>query len=408
LTVTKLRVSIVGRTSPDCKDEDNPFIYFRDDRVQDAVLYVASEFPARASLYDWYKEISGHLDNLFRVGALREEDGKVYVNFTLNTRPDYLLIRDVTWRYSKLLVQQLKTHWPLIEESIRGCCLCSDADDDISKYLFLSVGFFALDWGCLGLLKSLGYMSGGKEQTGGRFTLHGQEVIDQELKGIYWGGHADFVEGMILLSFGDHAKARLTLPDLFWGGPLQAPSKLDSPETRRLAKSYTDILKRDTVRLLRVTAMNSGEDINGDGDKYIERSTKATDIVCPRDDLVAWLESIGYIKNGDISVPYFTAADAHAVQRLRAVVFGAVRDWCEQYYRQLKSDLSGLTALRHGVDYQEVFVDLWHWVFGFANKQLAEAGYIFDPYEPGHITPGCLGGIAEDALLDNAGAFSDR
>ena len=131
--MTKLRVSIVGRTSPDCKDEDNPFIYFRDDRVQDAVLYVASEFPARASLYDRYKEISGHLDNLFRVGALREEDGKVYVNFTLNTRPDYLLIRDVTWRYSRLLVQQLKTHWPLIEESIRGCCLCSDADDDISK-----------------------------------------------------------------------------------------------------------------------------------------------------------------------------------------------------------------------------------------------------------------------------------
>jgi len=80
--MTKLRVSIVGRTSPDCKDEDNPFIYFRDDRVQDAVLYVASEFPARAGLYDRYKEISGHLDNLFRVGALREEDGKVYVNFT--------------------------------------------------------------------------------------------------------------------------------------------------------------------------------------------------------------------------------------------------------------------------------------------------------------------------------------
>jgi len=57
--MTKLRVSIVGRTSPDCKDEDNPFIYFRDDRVQDAVLYVASEFPARAGLYDRYKEISG-------------------------------------------------------------------------------------------------------------------------------------------------------------------------------------------------------------------------------------------------------------------------------------------------------------------------------------------------------------
>lgn len=405
----RLRISICGSTSPNCKDEDNPFIYLGDERLCDALLYVAREFPTRAGLYDRYGEISALLDNLFRVEALREESGKVYLNFTLNTRSDCSLIREVTWRHSRVLAERLTARWPSIREAILGCTMVGR---DVLKYLFLSVGCFALDWASLGQLTRLGYMVTGKKQTGGTFTLVAQEALAMDMKGLYWGGHSDSIDGITLLSFGDHTGPRFTLPDVLWRKPFQASLEFDSPETRRLVLAYTGTLKRDIVKVIKRLASgregfphassNSFPDGSPDGLRDSHNSPDHAEdygTACRTEDLLVWLTWLGYVKGKDLVVPYFTAGDAPAVHLARDIVLQEVVAWAEQYYKELKSDLSDLTALKHGVDYREVFVDVWHWLFGFTNKRLAETGYIFNPYMPGHGTPGCLGGIAEDPVL---------
>lgn len=123
-------------------------------------------------------------------------------------------------------------------------------------------------------------------------------------------------------------------------------------------------------------------------------------IACSPQVLAAWLEYIGYLDGGEVSVPYFFREDAPYVHAAKRIVLSLVADWCERHYDPMRMELSGLTSLRHGVDYAEVFVDLWHWVFGFTNKRLAEAGRIFDAYSPGHKTPGCIGAVAEDPVLE--------
>jgi len=68
------------------------------------------------------------------------------------------------------------------------------------------------------------------------------------------------------------------------------------------------------------------------------------------EDLLISLTWLGYVKDKDVAVPYFTADDAPAVHIARDIVLKEVRAWAEQYYKELKSDLSDLTALKHGVD----------------------------------------------------------
>ena len=343
---------------------------------------MAREFPSRSSLYERFRDVSALLDNLFRVQALREEGDKVFLSFTLHTREDHGLIYDRAWQHSAALAESLSARWPAIAEAVSAC---RRAGPDLAKYAFIVVGCFSLDWGSLRELARLGYMSTGKDQTGGRFTVNAQEKVDLDLKGIYWGGHTDVSEGVALLSFGDHACVRKTLPDAIWRYPFRVSPQFDSPETKRLLSSYMDVLKRDAARLLRAQVRKD--------------AAVGPEVACSTEALAAWLQHLGYLQNGDVAVPYFLAEDAPAAHSVRNLVFREVADWCAKHYERLKSDLSQITALRHGVDYSEVFIDLWHWVFGLTNKRLAEKGLIFDPYSPGHETPGCVGAVAEDPVL---------
>ena len=57
--------------------------------------------------------------------------------------------------------------------------------------------------------------------------------------------------------------------------------------------------------------------------------------------------------------------------------------WHEENYDAIKAVLSDLTPLRNGVPFERVYTEVWHFVFGIANRELVKAGFFADPYAEG-------------------------
>lgn len=379
----RLQISICGGTSPGCKDEDNPSYYLREDRLQEAVLFVGEESPTRDELYRRFGNVSALLDNLFRVDALREHAGRVGVGFTLLTSRDLLRLRAEAERTSNDLASSISALWPTIIEALSGC---EQAKDDLPKYAFLAIGCFSLDWAALEALSRWGYICEGREQTGGQFTVTAKQATAMDLRGLYWGSHTDRVEDLALISFGDHATVpRRVLPDVIRRRFFQPSAEFDSVEARRIASAYANAFARDIAYVLGGLASGG--------------AVRDSQTVAPRHLIEAWLNGLGYITDGRLSVPYFLAKDAPAITEVEMMVLGEVKKWCDRHYLAIRESLAEITPLRHGIDYREVFVEIWHWVFGLTNRHLVEQGLLFDPYSSLHRTPGCVGAVAEAAAL---------
>jgi hypothetical protein len=48
-------------------------------------------------------------------------------------------------------------------------------------------------------------------------------------------------------------------------------------------------------------------------------------------------------------------------------------------FNSLKTELASLTPIRKGIDPREIFTDVWHWIFGWTNRIIAERGFFYDP-----------------------------
>ncbi len=377
--MSTLHVAICGNLLPGVKDEDNPFVYLRDERIQDVVMYVARHFPQRNELYRKFEDAAQRIDNLFRVGALREEEHKVFLNFTLFTREDHRILYDVAARYGDQLAQALAKRKHEILDLV-GVYRRTGAS--LEKVAFIAIGCFLLDWSSLEKLSGWGYMYPARQQTGGTFTVTAEETVELDLRAIYWGGHSEDYEGLIFLSFGDHAVSRrAAFPDILWQDPFKVRAEYESPEAHGVLSAYLQPLKKDLAQALRALA---GEEVN------LSPPVEA----CKR-----WLERLGYAQDDILSVPYFDEEDRAWLEPLSHLVFTEVRAWCEEYYTKLKEALADSTPVRHGVEYREVFRQVWHWVFGIANRSLAQRGLIYDTYEPGSSTPGYLPAAAKREVL---------
>jgi hypothetical protein len=381
--MSRLVVTICGNTAPNAKPEDIPSQYLSDAAAQDAVMWVASEFPTRKSLHDRYPSISSKIDNLFRVGALREEDGKVLLNFTLFNEDDHRVLYDVAGRHAHQLARRILAQRRAIEDALSQLRYNRAG---IEKAALIAVGCLCLDAGGLSALEKSGYILEDKQQTGGQFTVAAEEKVDLDLHGIYWGCHSDAGAGLSFVSFGDHAsRDRNALPDILRRRRFWVQGQADPAVYRPLALAYLDVLRDDLVKVVKQIARDPHGSVQG--------------TACSPAILTDWLESLGYIDSGGcLTAPYFAAEDAPIVQAINAVVLEQVRTWCDANYEDFKTSMCDTTPVRHRVDFREVFVQAWHWVFGLTNKRLAEAGFMFDTYAPGHKSPGCVPAILEDEV----------
>jgi hypothetical protein len=87
--------------------------------------------------------------------------------------------------------------------------------------------------------------------------------------------------------------------------------------------------------------------------------------------------------------------DDAMVRRLLAIGHGVMESWLAANYPKMKADLGDLSLMRSGVPFEDGFTNVWHYVFGIANRKLVEAGLFADPYAADRKLKGSIPAVYE-------------
>jgi hypothetical protein len=95
-----------------------------------------------------------------------------------------------------------------------------------------------------------------------------------------------------------------------------------------------------------------------------------------------------YLRERDAQQRYSAAvlvlseADRAMLDEARKLGREILTAWLTSNYGKIKRDLSGLDVSKAGVDFTQTFSEVWHFVFGYATKELAQRGFYTNPRDP--------------------------
>ena len=331
----RFRVSIVGtgKTEPALDSEEGQ-----------ELIEKLCEGPVRKS------DISSELFEKFtRVRAVREENGECFLNFTCFTARDIEILNrecDLSGRdLAGNLLKKVNLHPP------KGL---SFEEVSWKKSLFFLVGCVCLDWYALRVFDQLGLLlpEEQKKKAGyGDYTLFANEDIPRNLEKLYWGSHNMKYGSFWFTSFGDHANTRRTFPDISWMISSFSGDEVIAMVSSRMVDNYMKKIAKHVV----------------------ERSWKGTGFQ-------EVLEKLSYVKDNEIAIPVFIKRDIPRIKHLISEVISVLHEWLGHEIRSIKKSFRDLTPNRFGVDFKEVMLHIWHYMFGHTNKHLSSDERFFDPY----------------------------
>ena len=211
---------------------------------------------------------------------------------------------------------------------------------------------------------------------------YAEEITENSLERIYWGSHNSTYGSVQLTSFGDHFSPRYALPDLLW--------RLSS---HTVPERWPDAIKQRIAAVLADPPQRTGERAGRmmlalrDADKSVEELARAARMKKPEAEaLLALLAELGYVGEQGAryraSVPVLAKKDLAMVTRLRRIGWEVMDAWLAANYDKVRTELADTAPTRNGVAYGEGFTQIWHYLFGIANRQLVEASLFADPYAP--------------------------
>ncbi|MFW5903994.1 MAG: hypothetical protein ACOCTK_00845 [Candidatus Saliniplasma sp.] len=356
-------------------EELNPLPTLKKDEVGKMLLKLNREPLEKERLVVEHGDLKNEIEKLLRLGVIREE-GKIHVNFTFLDAKDSRFIFKECEPFAEKLCQLFLERK---DELFNVLNRYENSRIPKEKLAFMIVGCYLLDWGALELFRKSGLADNLKSQPGGNeYTLWGEEEVEQMLKRIYWGGHAFKTGEYMFHTFGDHHNytQRNALPDLFH---IFSDFDFDGGE------EYKHLLfdKRKELGVELGDIMNKiymGERL--EHDKNIQ-----------------FLKKIGYVfeeKDLVLNIPYFTENEVPIITEAVEPFIGELERWTENELPILEEKLESIRPIQNGVPFEEVFVQLWHVVFGLTNKYLTENGMLYDTYEEGK---GYLPGLFKGDVL---------
>lgn len=305
------------------------------------------------------------LDGLLRIGAVRVSEGRCFLNCACFLRDDIALLNEQGAAFGMSLARSIER--PINTVPLRSLRFATRADD-FPKYLFFLVGCVVLNWHGLALLAGKGYTLRESETVrpgGGNYTVFMNERFEHSLRELYWGSHDWPCDDYCLTSFGDHESSRRQcLPDLAWE-MLAAPP---SGESAVLVATRDEAVR---CYALAVARHMLGEQV---GDKKLQ----------------AHLEAVHYTVGGKPAVPVLVAEDMAVLHPWIRELDKVLMRWIDAHNDEMRRSLSRLAPLQQGVGWREILLQVWHYVFGHANRCLCARGTLFDPYCVDSSFPGYL------------------
>jgi hypothetical protein len=240
----------------------------------------------------------------------------------------------------------------------------------------------ALDWDGLAYTADAGYRTPASVTgTGFAYTPWMKEnAPDISRQGLYWGSHNRAAGDYTFTTFGDHhALPRVALPDLFFSldNPFRTLTGENAPATGRgVVGAYAGAMLTDAARVL--VAIQGG----ATGSDEISSASGVGGATLRS--LLSLLERIGYVERtpGGYALRVVVLNDdaRPAAERVVSLVREAMDLWHKRRVPEVERDLAALTALEQGVPFAVLYSEIWHYIFGYTNRYLAEAGLITDPY----------------------------
>jgi DNA-binding MarR family transcriptional regulator len=396
---TTLSVGVTGSAPAD--PSRNPVAILRSADTQALVLAIAERPHSRAEIE---AAISGQdftVDDMVAVGLLRSEDDIYWIDFNLLRVQDQSQILALSEELGKNLAAKFLERRQELEAVARRH---EQPGDFSAEFLFLVLGCFSLDWDGLDLTEERGWRLGAKRTIDGHeFTPWAKErEAEISLKGLFWGSHNNMVGGVTLTTFGDHySLPRFGLPDLFWlnSSSFQGLEGL-ADETRAAAlllAAYEQDVNGDIARVM----MELGREVLNEHALAGRTEIKEGKV----DRILAFLEAAEYVERKDgawqAKVLVLRPEDAEPVATMVALGRDIMVDWHEANYASIQQALSDLTPIRNGVPFEQVYTEIWHFVFGFANRTLVEEGLFADPYAEGRRYQGFLPVVWDARLAES-------
>lgn len=359
-----LVIYICGSSGP--WDEYNPF-YVASMKYAKEVMYLIARGPMKVGdivneLGVSRKEVERVLKGLEKINAIKKVNDKVKIKFPVFFKEDMYKIDKVTEYPARELAERVLSVWNEVERLLYKFSCASQVRVD--KIAFAVVGAYVLDLTGLEVLREKKLAICGTPQPGGRrYTLYGREKFEgyrQLISGIYWGCHSSIVDNIGFYSFGDHSGKRYSLTDV----PLDREvlgvrnKEVERKLRLRAASMFLKVLKEVEVRVQFLVESEIDEK------------------------LLKLLKDMGYILiNGEVRLnyPVFIKEDNQLISEIKNLLKPVIERSAIEYRSLLKRELSEITPLKEGHSIELIYNDLWHWIFGKANKILAERGYLYNP-----------------------------
>lgn len=369
-------------------DEYNPSFVTRQKWAPE-LLYVLNKCPMSAERISSELGVSENgteklLGDLVRIKAVEERSGIYRVTFPIFTKEDLTLLARATEPIANKLARRISSHEKEITSLAKTFHTARQVEVD--KILFAVVGCFVLDWMGLKSLKEEGFLIISKPQPGNRdYLLFAKEKLDQNTTiklydKMYWGSHSDELDPYFFTSFGDKG-ARYAFPDVVWN--LQASTRTAetlfksvpwmTEKIITITQMSQEKLLRDAASLLfRIDAKGPIQE----KEMNMTRNKWQSNLICLLEDMNYIIREKETIK---LNYPVFVADDKKIIDEIVDILIPSVLQVIHQNYLNIKKELGSISPLKNNIPLNEVFTEVWHWIFAQTNKILAERGIFHDP-----------------------------
>jgi hypothetical protein len=324
------------------------------------------------------------LENLLKLGLLRREKDAFHLNYLLLTADDQRLIRRVAEGAGKILAGKFLQR----RDSFQELFAQYPRRELRAQLAFALVAGFALNWDGLRLTTELGYRADQEEKPNGdRYLVHSWEKgTNLSNDRLFWGSHSFPGGQVVFTTFGDGPSIPRVngVPDVFFGMADEGLSPLaDNPAVSSAVRDHL-------IAMLKVAHVLAGDLMLEIADA--PRPRKSLEAILSQDEsllnpTIELLLSTGYATEagGRMSAAVVILTEKH--QRLVDETLRLSREmisaWLREDYPHLEQELNALSPMKNGVPFKLAFSEVWHEVFGFTTKILAEEDFYADPYAPG-------------------------
>jgi hypothetical protein len=354
-----------------------------DRRVQELLQQVAAEPRGEEFVSECLRSSTTTAAELVDLKLVRRVGDRYAIGFALLTREDLDLIRTVAEDEGRRLAAAVLTRRSEFQAALART---SQVGVDPKAVAFFAIGCVSLDWDGLTLTSELGYRTEPKADVS-YLPLAWQTEGGGSKRGLYWGSHS-WTDAITFTTFGDHSGvSRVAFPDL--GNRIRRALRttdLPDPLASRLGSIADDLIRRHLA--LMMVALRQGEKTTAELAVAAELSKSETKGLL---DLALQLHYVAL--DGDAyraTIPVLTEVDAPMLREVRRLGREAMKAWFVERQEPLRRSLAGLSFVRNGVSLQDGFYWVWHYVFGVANRELAAAGLLVDPYGDGSRFRGFL------------------